>query len=154
MNLESTNQQIGSGTTMHEGTLMWSNPYGVPSWLLVRTGKDLCAFPWSPVPLLSTPRRPSGKRFISTSSTKKTGNRIQYRKVDSDTGREVGREDIIRGYEKSKGQYIPVEPEERSRASAPSRSTSLSTAKKLTNCILPIPITSCPTAKPASRLSR
>jgi DNA end-binding protein Ku len=42
----------------------------------------------------------------------KTGNRIQYRKVDSDTGREVGREDIIRGYEKSKGQYIPVEPEE------------------------------------------
>ena len=50
----------------------------------MRTGKDFFAFPWSPVPLLSTPR----------------------------PGREVDREDIIRGYEKSKGEYIPVEPEE------------------------------------------
>jgi len=43
---------------------------------------------------------------------RKTGNRIQYRKVDSDTGREVDRNDIIKAYEKSKGVYIPVEPEE------------------------------------------
>lgn len=43
---------------------------------------------------------------------KKTGNRIQYRKVDSDTGREVDKDDIIKAYEKSKGNYIPVEPEE------------------------------------------
>jgi DNA end-binding protein Ku len=43
---------------------------------------------------------------------RETGNRIQYKKVDSDTGREVEREDIIKAYEKSKGDYIPVEPEE------------------------------------------
>ena len=43
---------------------------------------------------------------------RKTGNRIQYRKVDSDTGREVDREDIIKAYEKNKGDYIPVEPDE------------------------------------------
>ena len=43
---------------------------------------------------------------------RKTGNRIQYRKVDAETGREVDRDDIIRGYEKSKGEYVPVEPEE------------------------------------------
>jgi len=43
---------------------------------------------------------------------RKTGNRIQYKKVDSDTGREVDKDDIIGGYEKSKGEYIPVEPEE------------------------------------------
>ena len=43
---------------------------------------------------------------------RKTGNRIQYKKVDAETGREVERDDIIRGYEKSKGEYIPVEPEE------------------------------------------
>src|SRR5215475_15643490 len=43
---------------------------------------------------------------------RKTGNRIQYRKVDSDTGREVDKEEIIKAYEKSKGEYIPVEPEE------------------------------------------
>jgi DNA end-binding protein Ku len=43
---------------------------------------------------------------------RKTGNRIQYRKVDSDTGREVDKDDIIKAYEKSKGEYTPVEPEE------------------------------------------
>jgi len=43
---------------------------------------------------------------------RKTGNRIQYRKVDAETGREVERDDIIRGFEKSKGEYVPVEPEE------------------------------------------
>ena len=43
---------------------------------------------------------------------RKTGNRIQYKKVDSDTGREVDKEDIIKAYEKSKGEYIPVEPDE------------------------------------------
>jgi DNA end-binding protein Ku len=43
---------------------------------------------------------------------RKTGNRIQYRKVDAETGREVERDDIIKGYEKSKGEYVPVEPEE------------------------------------------
>jgi DNA end-binding protein Ku len=37
---------------------------------------------------------------------RKTGNRIQYKKVDSDTGREVDKD------EKSKGEYFPVEPEE------------------------------------------
>ena len=43
---------------------------------------------------------------------RKTGNRIQYKKVDAETGREVDRDDIIKGYEKSKGDYVPVEPEE------------------------------------------
>jgi DNA end-binding protein Ku len=43
---------------------------------------------------------------------RKTGNRIQYKKVDAETGREVDRDDIIKGYEKSKGDYVPVEPED------------------------------------------
>jgi len=43
---------------------------------------------------------------------RKTGNRIQYKKVDAETGREVERDDIIKGYEKSKGDYVPIEPEE------------------------------------------
>src|SRR5438874_553846 len=41
-----------------------------------------------------------------------TGNRIKYRKVDAETGDEVGSEKIIKGYEVGKGQYIQVEPEE------------------------------------------
>jgi DNA end-binding protein Ku len=43
---------------------------------------------------------------------KQTGNRIRYKKIDSDTGREVEQDDIIKGYEVSKGNYIELEPEE------------------------------------------
>jgi DNA end-binding protein Ku len=43
---------------------------------------------------------------------KKTGHRIKYRKVDADTGDEVDAEDIIKGYEVGKGDYIELDPEE------------------------------------------
>lgn len=43
---------------------------------------------------------------------KQTGNRIRYKKVDADTGREVENDDIVKGYEVSKGEYVEVEPEE------------------------------------------
>jgi Ku protein len=43
---------------------------------------------------------------------KGTGNRIRYKKVDADTGREVEQDDIVKGYESSKGHYIELEPEE------------------------------------------
>lgn len=43
---------------------------------------------------------------------KQTGNRIRYRKVDAETGREVEPDDIIKGYEVSKGEYIELDAEE------------------------------------------
>jgi DNA end-binding protein Ku len=43
---------------------------------------------------------------------KQTGNRIKYKKVDAETGREVEPDDIVKGYEASKGEYIELEPEE------------------------------------------
>src|SRR5687768_12393628 len=43
---------------------------------------------------------------------KETGNRIKYRKVDADTGDEVDNDDIVKGYEARKGEYIELEPEE------------------------------------------
>src|SRR5499427_1471543 len=43
---------------------------------------------------------------------KQTGNRIKYKKVDAETGREVAADDIVKGYEVSKGEYIELEPEE------------------------------------------
>jgi DNA end-binding protein Ku len=43
---------------------------------------------------------------------RQTGNRIRYKKVDAESGREVDNDDIIKGYEVSKGEYIEVEPEE------------------------------------------
>jgi DNA end-binding protein Ku len=43
---------------------------------------------------------------------KKNGHRIRYRKVDAETGKEVETDDIIKGYEVGKGEYIELEPEE------------------------------------------
>jgi DNA end-binding protein Ku len=43
---------------------------------------------------------------------KETGNRIRYRKVDSETGDEVASENIIKGYEVAKGEYIELDPDE------------------------------------------
>ena len=43
---------------------------------------------------------------------RKTGNRLKQQNVDFETGDVVSREDIARGYEVGKGQYLPVEDEE------------------------------------------
>ncbi len=43
---------------------------------------------------------------------RQTGHRIKYVKVDADTGDEVANEDIVKGYELDKGQYIEVTKEE------------------------------------------
>ena len=43
---------------------------------------------------------------------KKTGNRIKYLKVDAESGKDVPSEDIIKGYEVAKGEYVELDPEE------------------------------------------
>jgi DNA end-binding protein Ku len=43
---------------------------------------------------------------------KKTGNRIRYLKVDAETGDKVEADEIIKGYEVDKGQYIELAPDE------------------------------------------
>ncbi len=43
---------------------------------------------------------------------KETGNRVRYRKVDAETGDEVPQDNIIKGYEVGKGEYIELDPEE------------------------------------------
>lgn len=43
---------------------------------------------------------------------KQTGARIRYKKVDADSGREVDNDDIVKGYEIAKGEYVEVLPEE------------------------------------------
>jgi DNA end-binding protein Ku len=43
---------------------------------------------------------------------RKTGNRLKQQNVDSETGDVVPREDIARGYEVGKGQYLLVEDQE------------------------------------------
>ncbi len=43
---------------------------------------------------------------------RKTGNRIRYRKVDAETGEEVPSDQIIKGYEVAKGEYVEISDEE------------------------------------------
>jgi DNA end-binding protein Ku len=43
---------------------------------------------------------------------RKTGNRIRYHKVDEETGDEVAADDIVKGYEVGKGQYVEITDEE------------------------------------------
>src|SRR5216684_4490921 len=43
---------------------------------------------------------------------KNTGYRIKFRKVDAETGDEVESDDIIKGYEVGKGEYLELDPEE------------------------------------------
>lgn len=43
---------------------------------------------------------------------RKTGNRIRYLKVDAESGDEVDKDEIIKGYELGKGEYVEVEPDE------------------------------------------
>lgn len=43
---------------------------------------------------------------------RRTNNRVRYRKVDAETGEEVDREDIVKGWEIDDGRYVLVEPDE------------------------------------------
>src|SRR3954470_12955822 len=63
-------------------------------------------------PILLYPATSEREKIRFHQLHKQTGNRIRYKKVDADTGREVEQDDIIKGYESSKGNYIELEPEE------------------------------------------
>lgn len=43
---------------------------------------------------------------------RETGNRIRYVKVDAETGDEVSNDEIVKGYEIAKGDYVELEPDE------------------------------------------
>jgi len=43
---------------------------------------------------------------------KQTGHRIKYRKVDADTEEEVDTDNIVKGYQVGKDQYLEIDPEE------------------------------------------
>src|SRR5437588_8892352 len=43
---------------------------------------------------------------------KETGNRVRYRKVDGGTGEEVSSDEIVKGYEVGKAQYIEITDDE------------------------------------------
>jgi DNA end-binding protein Ku len=63
-------------------------------------------------PIALYPASSSSERVSFNRINKKTGNRLKQQNVDSVTGEPVDREDIGRGYEFAKGQYLLVEDEE------------------------------------------
>src|SRR5215468_6449488 len=63
-------------------------------------------------PIALYPASSSSERVSFNRINKKTGNRLKQQMVDAETGDPVERDDIARGYEYAKGQYIIVEDDE------------------------------------------
>ena len=63
-------------------------------------------------PVALYPATSESEKISFNQLNRQTGHRIKYVKVDADTGDEVANEDIVKGYELDKGQYIEVTKEE------------------------------------------
>jgi DNA end-binding protein Ku len=63
-------------------------------------------------PIALYPATSSSERVSFNRINKKTGNRLKQRQVDAETGDSVEKEDIGRGYEIGKGQYLQIEDDE------------------------------------------
>jgi DNA end-binding protein Ku len=81
-------------------------------WLRVRTGKGYLKLSLVSCPIALFPATSEREKISFHQLNKETGNRIRYRKVDAETGDEVPQDNIIKGYEVSKGEYIELDPEE------------------------------------------
>ena len=80
-------------------------------WPRVRVGRAIFVFRWCRARLPSTCII-SCEKVSFNRINRKTGNRLKQQNVDSETGDVVPREDIARGYEVAKGQYLVIEDEE------------------------------------------
>jgi DNA end-binding protein Ku len=63
-------------------------------------------------PIALYPAASSAERVSFNRINKKTGNRLKQQLIDAETGTLVEKEDIVRGYEVGKGQYLQVQDEE------------------------------------------
>ena len=63
-------------------------------------------------PVALYPATSESEKISFNQLNRQTGHRNKYLKVDADTGVEVPNEDIVKGYELDKGQYIEVSKEE------------------------------------------
>jgi DNA end-binding protein Ku len=74
-------------------------------------------------PIQIFPATSESEKIRFNQINKETGNRIRYRKVDEDTGEEVPSENIVKGYEIAKGQYIEITDDELERIALESTKT-------------------------------
>jgi DNA end-binding protein Ku len=63
-------------------------------------------------PIALFPATSESEKISFNQINKKTGNRIRYLKVDADTGEEVSNDEIIKGYQVDKDQYLEVTKDE------------------------------------------
>ncbi|MCA1552267.1 Ku protein [Bradyrhizobium sp. BRP19] len=63
-------------------------------------------------PVALYPATSESEKISFNQLNRQTGHRIKYLKVDADTGDEVPNDDIVKGYELEKGQFIKVTKEE------------------------------------------
>jgi DNA end-binding protein Ku len=63
-------------------------------------------------PIALFPATSESEKISFNQINKKTGHRIRYLKVDAETGEEVPNEEIIKGYQIDKGQYLEVTKDE------------------------------------------
>ncbi|WP_439375350.1 Ku protein [Bradyrhizobium sp. DASA03120] len=63
-------------------------------------------------PVALYPATSESEKISFNQLNRETGHHIKYLKVDADTGDEVQNEDIVKGYEFEKGQYVEVSKEE------------------------------------------
>jgi len=63
-------------------------------------------------PIQLFPATSESEKISFNQINKETGNRVRYRKVDEGTGDEVRGENIVKGYQISKGQYLELTDDE------------------------------------------
>lgn len=63
-------------------------------------------------PVALFPATSESEKISFNQLNRQTGHRIKYLKVDADTGDEVANEDIVKGYQLEKDQFIEVTKEE------------------------------------------
>src|SRR6201993_5386317 len=63
-------------------------------------------------PVALYPATSDSEKISFNQLNRQTGHRIKYLKVDADTGEEVSNEDIVKGYQFDKDQFIEVTKEE------------------------------------------
>jgi DNA end-binding protein Ku len=63
-------------------------------------------------PIALTPATSSSEKISFRQVNKETGNRIRYKKVDAETDEEVSGDDIGKGYEVAKNEYLIMDDEE------------------------------------------
>jgi len=63
-------------------------------------------------PIALYPATSEREKISFNQLNRETGHRIRYRKVDAETGEEVPSDQIVKGYEVAKGEYVEVSDEE------------------------------------------